>query len=287
MFPSHDPNPDRPSPPEDQIADSLRDASKVPARTNAEAAGEINKILSSYSVFKTTPGITAPSNEEVQEFIEKVSFALTFDEMLSLYNGTSSASTITKVSDILDNLQSGTMRTLLPTDDNIVKAFTALGILINRTALKRRREQDLDPQSQVQVELCATPHQIVKRDKNLRNALRDAGFTEEQIDAEVNKATDAVLESLQEDVEDILSLADAVTGEEDAEELYNEEDEALNEFVSDLFSEIYDAITTSFIQDLLVGNPLIRKQKGFLDIILSSVASTNPPSSIVTGKQIH
>ena len=270
-------SPDRPSKPEDQIADSLRDASKVPARTNAEAAREINKILSSYSVFKTTPSITAPSDEEVQEFIEKVSFALTFDEMLSLYNGTSSASTITKVSDILDNLQSGTMRALLPTDDDIVKAFTALGILINRTALKRRREQDLDPQSQVQVELCATPHQIVKRDKNLRNALRNAGFAEEEIDAEVNKATDAVLENLQEDVEDILSLADAVTGEEDAEELYNEEDEALNEFVSDLFSEIYDAITTSFIQDLLIGNPLIRKQKGFLDIILSSVATTEPP----------
>jgi len=266
-------SPDRPSKPEEQIANSLRDASKVPARTNAEAAAEINKILSSYSVFKTTPDIGAPSDEEVQEFIEKVSFALTFDEMLSLYNGTSNASTITKVSDILDNMQSGTMRALLPTDDDIKKAFTALGILINRTALKRRREQDLDPQSQVQVELCATPYQIVKRDKDLRKALQDAGLTEEEIDDEVNKATDAVLESLQEDVEDILSLADAVTGEEDAEELYNQEDEALNEFVSDMFSEIYEGITTSFIQDLLIGNPLARKQKGFLDIILSSVAT--------------
>ena len=229
--------------------------------TDRQVAGQIYKILNTYSVPRRVDN--PPSDDDVLMFLQKTSDTLSPQELIDLYTGNASERTVKRVSYIIQNdMQTEAMLSAFPTDEHVVNLFSALGLLINKTALQESENIRKQLENNYSQGYCETPMSVMVRDEELKDSLRKTGLTDEEIEQRMKEA----IENAIKDLENILS--GAIDPTPDVSQFSDPTVASSDTKFLDEFGRSYEFV---FVNDLALGDTSKRRSKGFLDMILSSV----------------
>ena len=242
--------------------------------TPEEVAETVKTVWQNFSLLQNG-AIAAPTEGDVKQFMEDISTSLSQQQIINLFSGTPDQDSLNKVTNILNRSGNESLRLSLPSEAAVENAFSGLGTLIDRNRLQVLNDLEALAGEERFEDLCDAPSLVIARDEELRETLAAKGLSEAEIDEQIELATNEVLKELNDFVKNLISPNSLISlsevGEEEAKGYSSEQDPALSEANADLFEATFQSLETLFVQDLSLGNLSKRRQKGFLDIVLSAV----------------
>lgn len=267
--------------PKDTITNIMRNGICTNRATVEEVSQKVLSTLENFAALNSA-GISAPTEQDVREFMEKTSSSLSEQEIIDLFRGNPSEKTLRTVSDVLNNSMSGeSMKVAIPTDADIENVFLTLGSFINVNGLQLLKDRNEFLSRDFDLEVCDRTFGGIVTNDRLKSQLSARNLSDEEIEEQASVAVKNALDNLDDFLKNVVAQGEespAQAAVNEAVKIYESEDQDQAAQNSELFDETFESLTTQFVQDLMMAYGAYRPfSKGYFDMILSVIEGKFTP----------